>query len=67
MNIETTADREALDYWSVRDVDQPIGIVPFPCGTYICSDHTVDETDPKITFQPPVVLTAKTGEAGMGA
>jgi hypothetical protein len=58
MNTETTADREALDYWRVSDVDQPIGIVSFPCGRYVCSDHEVGETELGSTGEAPLDLTA---------
>jgi hypothetical protein len=34
-STETAADRDALDYWGVSDVDRPIGIVPLPCGRYV--------------------------------
>jgi hypothetical protein len=43
MSTESAADRDALDYWGVRDVDQPIGIVPFPCGRYVCMNHGDDQ------------------------
>ena len=56
MNIETTADREALDYWGVRDVDQPICIVPFPCGRYVCPNHGADHTDPVAMYEPLVTV-----------
>jgi len=39
MHTEATADRQVLDHWGVGDVDQPIGIVPFPCGRYVCPSH----------------------------
>jgi hypothetical protein len=42
MSTESAADRDALDYWGVRDVDQPIGSVPFPCGRYVCPNHGDD-------------------------
>jgi hypothetical protein len=67
MDTETTADREALDYWGAADIDSPIGIVPFPWGRYVCPNHAVDETDPATTCEPLLVLTAKTGEARIGA
>ena len=45
MSTESPADRYALDYWGVGDVDQPIGIAPFPCGRYVCPNHGDDEGD----------------------
>jgi hypothetical protein len=52
MTTEATSNRQAFEYWSVRDIDQPIGIVPFPCGRYVCPNHTVDETIPAIMCVP---------------
>jgi hypothetical protein len=45
MNFETTADFAALDYWGVSDVDQPIGLVPFPCGRYVSNLVNAVATD----------------------
>ena len=54
MNIETTPDRQALDYGGVRDVDQPIGLVPFPCGRYVCPNYGGDQGESVTTCEPPV-------------
>jgi hypothetical protein len=43
--VTTTADRDTLDYWNVCDIYQPIGIVPFPCGRYVCDGHQDDTTE----------------------
>jgi hypothetical protein len=48
MSSEITTDREALDYWGVRDVDQPVGITPFPCGQYVCPNHHGDHDEPAV-------------------
>ena len=54
MNTEIDSDREALDYWDVSDVDQPIGIVPFPCGRYVCPNHRDDQGEPVTSCEPSV-------------
>ena len=54
MNTETTADRAALDYWGVGDVGQPIGLVPFPCGRYVCPNHGDDQGESATTCEPSV-------------
>jgi hypothetical protein len=54
MNTESTADREALDYWGVGDIDQPIGIVPFPCGWYVCPNHGDDQCELATASKPSV-------------
>jgi hypothetical protein len=54
MNTESSADGEALEYWSARNVDEPIGIVPFPCGRYVCPNHKDDEGASATTCEPSV-------------
>ena len=54
MDTETTVDRQALDYWGVSDVDQPIGVVPFPCGRYACPNHGDDRGESAATCEPSV-------------
>jgi hypothetical protein len=54
MSTETAADREALDYWGVDDVDQPIGIVPFPCGRYVCPNHEDGSDEAMPACEPSV-------------
>ena len=54
MSTETPFDRQALDHWGVADVDQPIGIVPFPCGRYVCPNHGEDQDEPVTTREPSV-------------
>jgi len=44
----------ALDYWGVGDIDQPIGIVPFPCGGYVCPNHGDDQGETATTCEPSV-------------
>ena len=51
---EDPADREALDYWGVGDIDQPIGIVPFPCGWYVCPNHGDDQCELATASKPSV-------------
>ena len=53
MSADTTADRDTLDYWGVLDVDQPIGIVPFLGGRYVCPNH--DDQDKSSTACEPAV------------
>lgn len=31
-------DQDALTYWGVSTVDEPISLEPFPCGQYICDE-----------------------------
>ena len=54
MNDDNASERQALDYWGVRDFDQPIGIVPFPCGRYVCPNHGDEEAGPATTCEPSV-------------
>ena len=54
MNTETAADRQALDYWGVDDVDQPIGIVPFPCGRCVCPNHADGRGESATMCEPSV-------------
>ena len=54
MNAEIDSDHEALDYWGVRDVDQPIGIVPFPCGRYVCPKNGDDLGESAAACEPSV-------------
>ena len=37
---ETTSDddQDALAYWGVATVDEPISLEPFPCGQYVCDE-----------------------------
>ena len=55
MSHESNADHEALVYWRVSDVDQPIGIVPFPCGRYVCPNHGDDQAESTTVCEPSVV------------
>jgi len=48
-----------LDYCTVSDIDQPIGIVPFPCGRYVCPNHACDETVLSALCDAQVALTAE--------
>ena len=54
MNAETSADRQALDYWGVGDVDQPIALVPLPCGRYVCPNHGDDPGESAAACEPSV-------------
>ena len=54
MNTDISADREALDYWGACDIDQPIGLVPFPCGRYVCPNHGDAQGEPATTCGPSV-------------
>ena len=54
MSNESISDREALVYWRVSDVDQAIGIVPFPCGRYVCPNHEDDQGESGTTCEPSV-------------
>ena len=54
MHTETTADRQALDYWGASDIDQPIGIVPLPCGRYVCPNHGDDQGKSETACEPSV-------------
>jgi hypothetical protein len=58
MNSDITADREALDHWGVCDVDRPVGIVPFPCGRYVCRNHddrgeSESTCESSVAWRPP--------------
>ena len=54
MSTETAHDRQTLDYWDVDDVDQPIAIVPFPCGRYVCPNHGDDGAESAAACEPSV-------------
>ena len=54
MITETTADRQALDYWGVGDVDQPIAIVPFLCGRYVYPNHGDNQDESATTCERSV-------------
>ena len=54
MNTDITADLAALDYWRVGDIDQPFGIVPFPCERYVSTNHADDQDEADTTCDPSV-------------
>jgi hypothetical protein len=54
MSTASTTDREALDYWGVGDADLPIGIVPLPCGRYVCPNHRDDCGESSAMCEPSV-------------
>jgi hypothetical protein len=51
-NSDTASVDAILDYWDVSDIDQPIGIVPFPCGRYVCPNHGEDAGESEPMCEP---------------
>ena len=66
MNSETTVARDPLAYWGVGDVDQPIGLVTFPCGRHVCPNHGDDQGESPADCEPSVARPPRDPDGPMG-